>query len=39
MIDKITTIYKSDIDKKIGIISTLQLQKVDDAIKIWLDID
>ena len=39
MTDKLTTIHKSDIDKKIGIISNLQLQKIDDAIKIWLGID
>ena len=30
---------KSDVDHKIGVISNLQLQKIDDAIKIWLDID
>lgn len=39
MADKITTIHKSEVGEKIGRLDILHLQKIDDALKIWLNID
>jgi mRNA interferase MazF len=39
MTDKITTVAKTDIGEKIGNIDVSQIHKVDEAIKMWLDID
>ncbi|AUR51922.1 type II toxin-antitoxin system PemK/MazF family toxin [Aquella oligotrophica] len=36
MADKITTILKSDVGEKIGRLDELSIQKVDEAIKLWL---
>lgn len=38
MIDKITTINKSNIGKKIGILNVLQIQKIDEAVELWLEL-
>jgi mRNA interferase MazF len=38
MIDKITTIHKSNIGKKIGALNVLQIQKIDEAVLLWLQL-
>ncbi len=39
MVDKITTINKNDRGTKIGSLNLLQLQKIDEALQIWLDLN
>ncbi len=39
MVDKITTIHKNDLGEKIGILNMYQLQQIDVAVKIWLDLN
>lgn len=38
MVDKITTIHKSAIGDKIGMLNILQIQRIDDAVQIWLQL-
>lgn len=39
MADKITTIHRSDVGNKIGQLDILNVQKIDEALKLWLNID
>ena len=39
LVDKITTIPAKNVGDIVGYIDIFQLQKIDDAVKIWLDID
>ena len=39
MVDKITTIHKSEVGTKVGVLDILHLQKIDEALKLWLNID
>ena len=38
MIDKVTTIKSEKITKKIGKISSEEMQKLNDALKLWLSL-
>jgi mRNA interferase MazF len=38
MVDKITTIHKSAIGEKIGALNILQMQRIDEAVQIWLQL-
>ncbi|MCC2625806.1 MAG: hypothetical protein K0R14_1679 [Burkholderiales bacterium] len=38
MVDKITTVHKSAIGEKIGALNILQIQQIDEAVQIWLQL-
>lgn len=38
MADKITTILKSDIGEKVGTVDVATILKIDDALRLWLEI-
>lgn len=38
MADKVTTILKSHVGEKIGRLDDLSIQKVDEALKLWLNL-
>lgn len=38
MVDKISSLSKEKIQQKIGLLSSAEIKKVQDAIKLWLDL-